>query len=413
MAATANLFAVQHIIDGDGDTDSATAVNPLTLKFEDDGPTITVGNASGNYQNGASGVWDHDPGTDTFKSLGLTLNSYAIDDGNAATNDTVTVNTSLGTKTTTDVNGNYVFTGSVTADFTPNDGVTNQQTVAFTLTFDPDDDSYNIQLTTPPGSITKFDTSQGSLKAGGPDAVQTLEFPPAGHTNDIVFFGAVPTAPIENVAGEDNDIEDLVKTDPTEAALQAKNVPGIISASAQMNVSTSGIGINNNNLNGADQGSGTGAFAGTTITSGDESFVVNPEKDVDAVRVYIDNSVGGYDPATEDLYYTTYFTDGTVSAPLDVTAAALKPVPKTDPLNEWPDSAQGGKYFEIDGGAKKIEAVQLTMGLGVVKIPVIEFMVETAFKPAPLALNLTADLFDGDGDNHQDSFSINLVDATV
>ena len=92
-----------------------------------------------------------------------------------------------------------------------------------------------------------------------------------------------------------------------------------------MNVSTSGIGVNNNNLNGANEGAGTGAFAGTTITSGDESFVVNPETVVDRVTVFIDNSVGGYNPATEDLYYTVYYTDGTVGGPTDVTAGMLGP----------------------------------------------------------------------------------------
>ena len=83
------------------------------------------------------------------------------------------------------------------------------------------------------------------------------------------------------------------------------------------------IGVNNNNLNGASEGAGTGTFAGTTITSGDESFIVNPETVVDSVTVFIDNSVSGYNPATEDLFYTVYYTDGTVSGPTDVTAAML------------------------------------------------------------------------------------------
>ena len=51
-------------------------------------------------------------------------------------------------------------------------------------------------------SSTTFDTTQGSLAAGGPDAVQTLLFggSAAGH-DYIVFFGAVATAPKSNVAG--------------------------------------------------------------------------------------------------------------------------------------------------------------------------------------------------------------------
>ena len=198
-------------------------------------------------------------------------------------------------------------------------------------------------------------------------------------------------------------------TDLTEAQIAALlPLPGLITPGTQMNVSTSGIGVNNNNLNGANEGAGTGAFAGTTITSGDESFVVNPETVVDKVRVFIDNSVGGYNTATEDLYYTVYYTDGTVSGPTDVTNPLA--VPALDPNNEFPNSLQGhGQYFDIDGGDKQIDAVQLTMGRGTIKIPVIQFSVEQAFEPEPLQLDFTATLVDGDGDNHQDTFSVDLI----
>ncbi|MDN3722297.1 hypothetical protein QW131_31550 [Roseibium salinum] len=251
--------------------------------------------------------------------------------------------------------------GSITDDFN-GDGM--DDTVSFTLTFDTIADTYDLQFTTPPTTISTFDTSQGALAAGGPDAVRTLAFPPAGHDNDVIFFGAVATAPLENgtVGGDPNDLEDLVENDPTEATLEGLNVPNLINANTKMNVSTSGIGINNNNLDGADEGAGTGLFAGTSITSGDESFVVNPEQDVDAVRVYIDNSVGGYDPDSEDLYYVVYYTDGTVSGPTDVTA--VSPVPKSDPADEWPDVAQGGTYFDIDGGEKADRGSSTHDGLG-------------------------------------------------
>jgi hypothetical protein len=172
-------------------------------------------------------------------------------------------------------------------------------------------------------------------------------------------------------------------------------------------VSTSGIGINNNNLDGANQGSGTGVFANTTITSADESFVINPEQDVDTVRVFIDNAVGGYNTATEDLYYILYYTDGTVSDPILV--EDLVATEHGDP--DVPQAAQGGSYFDIPSGDKKIEAVQLTMGAGTVKIPVIEFTIEQEFEPAPLTLDFTAELSDEDGDSSQDSFTIHLTDA--
>ncbi len=397
MAATANLFVVQHITDGDGDTDSATAVNPLTLKFEDDGPAVTVNDTSGTYAAGAQGTWsDDDPGSDGFASLSVTFDGYEID-ANGAQPGSALTQTGL------------AFDGSITDDFN-GDGI--DETVEFTLTFNRAANTYDLEVTTPPTTIITFDTSQGSLKAGGPDAVQTLLFggSEAG-ADDIVFFGVVPTAPFENGTPPPatNDIEDLVvvgATDLTEGQIEALlPLPGLITPGTQMNVSTSGIGVNNNNLNGADQGAGTGAFAGTTITSGDESFVVNPEKVVDKVTVFIDNSVGSYNPATEDLYFTVYFTDGSVQAPVKVTAGMLTPVTS--------GVASGGFSFEIDGGDKQIDAVQLTMGKGTIKVPVIAFSVEQAFEPEPLSMDFTATLFDGDGDSSSDAFTIDLAETVV
>jgi hypothetical protein len=227
-----------------------------------------------------------------------------------------------------------------------------------------------------------------------------LLFPPAGPANDVVFFGAVATAPSAGILG----LVGSGTADLTESQIEALfPIPNLITPSTQMNVSTSGIGVNNNNLNGASEGPGTGAFVGTSITSGDESFVVNPEPAVDKVTVFIDNSVSGYNPATEDLYYTVYFIDGTVSAPVKVTAAMLAPVTS--------GVAAGGVSFDIDGGAKQIDAVQLTMGQGTIKIPVIQFTIEQTFTPQSLNLNFTATLSDKDSDTQQDTFAVHLDPA--
>ena len=129
--------------------------------------------------------------------------------------------------------------------------------------------------------------------------------------------------------------------------------------------------------------------------------MVNPETVVDRVTVFIDNSVSGYNPATEDLYYTVYYTDGTVSAPIKVTADMLEPVDE--------GVAAGGSSFDIDAGDKRIDAVQLTMGRGTIKVPVIQFSVEQVFNPQPLNLNFTATISDKDGDTHQDTFSVALT----
>jgi len=321
----------------------------------------------------------------------------------------VTVNSSLGTDTTTDANGNYVFNGTISDDFN-GDGVSD--TVTFKLTFNPNNNTYNINVTTPPTTIQTFDTSQGSLASGGPDPVQTLTFssgPAAGQS--ILFFGAVATAPATDGQvgdGNDsppNDILDLVKLgqpDLTKAQIDAllgppNQISGLINSSTQMNVSTSGIGINNNNLDGSGAG----------IQSTDESFVVNPSQLVDKVTVFIDNSVGGYDPTTEDLEYRVYYSDGTVSMNTKVQATDLHSV-TSGPL-------KGDKSFDISDAAisgntgPQIDAVQLTMANGTVKIPDIQFSIQQTFSPQPLNMNLTATLADGDADTSKHQFSIALA----
>jgi hypothetical protein len=383
----------------DGDGDQATASLDLTSKllFQDVGPTITVDNiTNGTYTGGGSSTWSENPNADGFKSLNVTLNNYTID-----SHSQVTVNSSLGTDTTTDGAGNYIFNGTINDDF---NGDGTSDTVSFKLTFNPNNNTYKIDVTAPPTTVQTFDTSQGSLAAGGPDAVQTLTFssgPSAGH--NIVFFGAVPTAPQTDNAVDSppNDIEDLVglgPTDLTEAQIQSflgppNQIPTLINASTKMNVSTSGIGINNNNLDGS----------GANIQSTDESFVVNPDLPVDKVTVFIDNSVGGYDPITEDLEYSVYYIDGSVSAPKKVQAVDLHPVTT--------GVAAGGKSFDISdvAGGPQIDAVQLTMANGTVKIPVIQFAIAQTFTPQSLAMNLTATLTDGDNDTKSDPFSIALA----
>jgi hypothetical protein len=249
--------------------------------------------------------------------------------------------------------------------------------------------------------------------------VQTLTFssgPSAG--KNVVFFGVVPTALTNGVNGGDalanppqtpNDLEDLVYpggTDLTESQIQGyvnanpNQIPSLINSATQMNVSTSGIGVNNNNMD----GDGTSG-----ISSGDESFVVNPQLLVDTVTVQTDNSVGGYSPETgEQLYYTVYYKSGTVSSPTLVTADKLSAVTS--------GPASGGRQFTIsdagvlfNGQTDQIDAVQLTMASGKAKIPVIQFGIAQTFTPQSLNMNLTATLTDGDNDTSKQQFSIALA----
>ncbi|MER9953206.1 hypothetical protein, partial [Mesorhizobium sp. M0047] len=396
---SAALQAVVTVTDGDGDTATNSVNIGDQIKFLDDGPTITVDNiGSGSYAAGGSSTWSDAPGADGFTSLNITLNGYTID----AKAPVTVVNGSLGTDTTTDQNGNYVFNGTINDDFN-NDGISDA--VSFKLTFNPTNDTYKIDVTSQPSTIVTYDTSQGKLAPGGPSPVQQLNFssgPAAGQS--VVFFGTAANAPakLDNVADTPpNDILDLVKLgqpDLTKADIDAllkptNQIPSLINGSTQMNVSTSGIGINNNNLD------GSGAGIGAT----DESFVVNPSQLVDKVKVFIDNSVGGYDPNTEDLEYRVYYSDGQVSAYTKVQAGDLTKVTS--------GVAKGGKSFEISDvlGGPQIDAVQLTMASGTIKVPVIQFSIRQAFLPQQLTMNLTATLTDGDNDTKQDPFSITLA----
>jgi len=368
------------------------------VQFEDDGPAIAVNDITGDFtEDLQTGTWTHSPGEDGFKSLSVSFDSYQIGDGPATG----------GTALQTD--DGLTYTGSITDDFN-GDGV--DETVGFTLIFDPETDTYSFQMDNPPTQVITRDTTQGSLKAGGPDPVRTLLFGGSDTgADDVVFFGAVATAPASGQAGNTppNDLLDLIVTganDLTEEQIEAfltptNQIPTLINSATQMNVSTSGIGINNNNLDGSGAG----------IQAGDESFVFNPEEVVDKVTVYIDNSVGGYTPPTEELYYRIYYTDGSVSDQVLVTAGILQNAPRKDP--NIPDVAEGGKFFVIDGGDKQIDAVQLTMGAGTIKIPVIQWTIEQEFNPDPLQLDFTATIFDGDDDSQSDTFSIDLEDAAA
>ena len=115
--------------------------------------------------------------------------------------------------------------------------------------------------------------------------------------------------------------------------------------------------------------------------------MVNPEGPLTQAKVYIDNSVSGYDTSTESLYYTIYYADGSVSGPTLV---------EEDDLSNEPGRQ---KSFIIDGGGAIMDAFQLTMGSGTIKIPVIEFKFTEELVVDPLYFNLTATVTDGDGAN--------------
>ncbi len=376
VSMAAGLVELEAVLT-DGDTDTASDKIELgsLIGFEDDGPDVTVDNSTGTYAAGAEGDWFDDPGSDGFDSLGVTFDSYEIDE-----NGTVVTSAANSTFTKT---GAFAFEGSITDDFN-GDGI--DDTVEFTLTFDPDNDSYQLLVTVPPESTTTFSTEDGSLDAGGPDPVRTLTVDGI----DIVFSAV-------NATTDPNDIK--VFLDAGEAAIEAG---ATYLSSAEMNVSTAGIGLGNNLFDG-----NANAGIDGDITQGgkfDESFVIDPDTMVSSMTVIInDQTNGGYTPANEDLFYRIYYADGTVSAPVKVLAGDLTAAGK------------GLVSFTVGDpeGSNDIDAVQLYMGTGVIKIPTIEFTTSETFDPEPLRLDLTATLFDGDTDSSEDAFSVDLDDAVV
>ena len=388
------LRAVQTVTDADGDTASATLdLSAGVFNIQDDGPGVTVDNATGGYDAGAQSTWSDADGTDGFGSFDVTLVSYEI-----GTNGDVQVNTSL---TST---GDYSFEGTITDDF---NGDGDPDTLDFTLTFDPVGDTYNLQVVEPPTGITEISTADGSLAAGGPDPVQTLVVPDGeGGDINIVFSAVDPTVDPTLITGVDG-ILNLTESEIEDRAGLPDSDPERIDylSDDQMNVSTAGIGNANNNFDGNDLSGVDGGDEPEGIPP-DESFVVDPtDFDVSSMKVFIDNSVGGYDfdpnnpnKIPEELYYRVYYNDGQISDLTLVTDADLSP-------------EAGGQVSFVVGdptGESNIDGVQFFMGTGTIKIPVIEFTTTEVFDPEPLSLDFSAELFDTDGDSATNTFTVDV-----
>ncbi|MCY1424473.1 hypothetical protein D9M71_402200 [compost metagenome] len=173
--------------------------------------------------------------------------------------------------------------------------------------------------------------------------------------------------------------------DPTEASLQTNPLPSYIDPAA-MNVSTSGIGVANNLLQGDNL---------AAISTADESFVINPESLLTGMKIFIDNSVAGYNTATEDLYYRIYYADGTTSNLTEVNTLT-------------PEAGGQVSFLVQKAGTALIDAVQLTMARGDIKIPVIEFIKESESLASDIKLAFSATLTDKDGDAASSTFDADL-----
>ena len=374
--------------DGDGDSAQATLNIGQNLVFKDDGPALSFGNLIGTGSVLAqSGFWNMATGADGLGAAGLDIS--LVNNQFTLVRPDNTTTTGTGTLSelspSPDVNGAYQFAGTLTGDF-DNNAATANTTVDYTLTAYADG-RYALDLVQGFRSTIVLSSADGSLAAGGPDPVRTLLIPQTSNpaipsaSEEIVFFSAkalASTADILTGIG-------LGAPDPTEAALQTNPLPSYIDPRA-MNVSTSGIGVANNVLQGDNL---------AAISAVDESFVINPESLLTAMKVFIDNSVAGYNTATEDLYYRIYYADGTFSDRIEV--------------NTLTPEAGGQVSFLVEkAGTTLIDAVQLTMGRGDIKIPVIQFIQESESLASDVQLAFSATLTDKDGDSATSTFDANL-----
>ncbi|WP_367375369.1 DUF5801 repeats-in-toxin domain-containing protein [Pseudomonas lini] len=375
------------VTDKDGDRAQASLNIGQNLVFEDDGPSLAFGNLIGTGSVLPQfGFWDNSAGADGLGAAGLDISVNSqftlVRPDNTTTTGTATLTEQ---SPSPDGNGAYQFAGTLTGDF-DNNAATADTSVDYTLTAYADG-RYALDLVQGFSSEIVLSTADGALGAGGPDPVRTLlipeQDPPTipSPSEEVVFFSAKALASTSAILTGIG----LGEPDPTETTLQTNPLPSYIDPRA-MNVSTAGIGVANNLFQGDNQ---------AAIGAADESFVVNPESLLTGMRVFIDNSVGGYNTATEDLYYRAYYEDGTFSNLIEV--------------NTLTPEAGGQVSFLIESdGTNLIDAVQLTMARGEIKIPTIQFIHETESLASDVQLTFNATLTDKDGDSATSTFDANL-----
>lgn len=392
--------------DGDTDTDFKTLELGKSLLFKDDGPTgFNVGNLVG-FSNSTTpqvGQWSLAPGADGVGDIAI----LALDQNGVASDgiqfkityyDETFAYATVSSFAETGLSSN-VWKGTLTGDFDKNSS-TAPTSVDFTLTL-LTNGTYTVQLAKPIESISIVSTSTGKLSAGGPDISQTLTY--AGTTASINFFG---------VRGDTSANEALTASltgtpDYTEAEIEARSAPGsggnttggpgtggngtfgFITANTEMNVSTSGIGVENNNFDGSGAG----------VQPTDESFIVNPGFAFKSFSVVIDNSLGGYNAASESLFYRIIYVNGT-------TSGELKKVLATDLVG-----GAGGTQVWNYSDTSDIDSIQLVMAEGSVKINSISFASSSAFDAPDVSMAFNATAADGDGDSASDAFVVDLQGA--
>ncbi|MDU8913505.1 DUF5801 repeats-in-toxin domain-containing protein, partial [Aestuariicoccus sp. MJ-SS9] len=413
------LNVVQTVIDGDLDVDTDTVAIGDKVVFRDDGVSTSVENLVGSGTSDPQfGLWNADFGTDdpyvwdgspgSTTPVAVSIDSFTI---GSTTYDTPTITDMTFDGVGTD--GEYYLSGTLLADFdgdgTPGDVDPDDlaEAIDFTMVFNPDG-TYILNLSG--GFSTTFtqSTDDGTLPNGGPDPVQTLTFDPLGPENDVIFYAVEYDAVVlsELVDSLGYLEEDLNKDgDPTTPGTDVSVNEFLydwINGDWEQNVGDQGFGVNNNNMNGYND------------PALNESFVINPDRDVSSFELEMPSTGGPSYQYTEDelgdptgdlleyrLIYTTpdgggnYFSDW-----FQITDADLTTKPGTS-----------SEFVTIDSrgtDTRLIDGVQVVMTNGEVKISTISFTVQEGVIAEPVSIDMTATVTDGDRDTASDSFSVSL-----
>ncbi len=431
------LTRTDTITDGDGDTasDNASLDIGAAMSFDDDGPALEFGNLVGTVTTTPQvGFWEGLAGADQPGTLSI----VAVDTDPTAGGTQFDMVTAAGVVTTGTIEfDDTTGTGTLTADF-DNNPENGDETIGFSLTVNPDG-TYVFTLDEVIVETITLSTDQGQLPAGGPDPVQTLRFGEGPDTTDFVFFAVDADTATSGGVFDPTDIVpaiELGEPDLTESELENGSF-GFFDEEIEMNVSGTGIGVNNNVLQGYDPSGGASgsidAFDPADLPELDESFVINPEPLASEIKVFISKTAGGFLPPNPDgslqgrpnktdyLYWNLYDEEGNFTEAILVTS---------DMVFDEANVAAGGTgerlwSFTLDLETLKdlgivssdfghfIDALQLTMGFGNIKIPKIEVVVRGDNPPNDIFLDFSATLTDADGDTATSAFAIDLYGNDV
>ena len=347
-------------VDAGGDIASDSIDISGAIKFTDDGPELDfqdlVGSGTDEPQ---TGFWNGGAGADGADSLEITLDGYTI--GVNA----VTVSSSLPLTDISD--GNYTYAGLITDDF---DGDGENDEFRFDLIVNADG-TYVIDLEEGFTSTTTVSSSVGTVSASGPFPSQQVDIPDdINPTETIVFTG------VDDDISE-QDIKDFILGNTADEINNAVNTnpnsqpAGLLTD--EMNLANGQVGVNNQLFNDSDQQGG-----------GDkDSMVIDP---LLSSASSFDINITANQPFDlgESMSYKVFYDNGTVENGTLNGTGALKYTIEADPL------------------IGLIDAVQLTMEEGTVKIGSVSANVVTTTVAEPVSLDFSAVLTDLDGDSASD-----------